>query len=83
MRMYIGQKIHKKRRPTNLSIDEGLVVEARQLGLNISGAAEAGLMQAVKQAKAEQWLSENKQAVKSSNEYVDEFGLPLLRHRNF
>ncbi len=83
MRMSVKQKFHGKRKPTNLSIDQGLVFEARQLGLNISGAAEAGLMQAVKQAKTEQWLAENQHAVKSSNAYVEKFGLPLRRYRNF
>ena len=83
MRMTVAMKTKKNRKPINLSLDEGLIDDARQLGLNISGVAEAGLAQAVSLAKTEQWQLQNKKALESSNAYVEEHGLPLAKHRQF
>ncbi|MBA2781121.1 type II toxin-antitoxin system CcdA family antitoxin [Halomonas kenyensis] len=58
-----------------------LLKEAKALGINISRAAEAGIAEAVKRHKQEQWLKENSSALASSNAYVEANGLPLARHR--
>lgn len=71
------------RKPTNLSLDRALLSEARTLGVNLSQAAEAGLRDAVRDAKATAWTRENAQALASSNDWVDRHGLPLARHRLF
>jgi antitoxin CcdA len=76
-------KITRKKKPTNLSLDVELIQEARDLGLSLSEAAETGLRQAVKQAKEAAWLEENAGAIESSNRYVSEHGLPLERYRMF
>jgi antitoxin CcdA len=73
----------QKRKPTNLSLDRSLLEEARALGINVSRSAEAGIADAVKQRKREQWLRENSDALASSNAYVESHGLPLARHRQF
>lgn len=71
------------RKPTNLSLDSTLLKEARELGINISRSAEAGIAEAVKHHKQQQWLEENADALASSNAYVEANGLPLARHRQF
>ncbi|MFN4157656.1 MAG: type II toxin-antitoxin system CcdA family antitoxin [Gemmobacter sp.] len=71
------------RKPVNLSFDPALVAEARDLGVNVSRAAEAGLRAAVAVARAEAWRADNADAVASSNAWVAEKGLPLARHRLF
>lgn len=71
------------RRATNVTLDVALLGEARALGVNVSQAAEVGLADAVARRRAEQWLVENREAVESSNSYVEAFGLPLARYRNF
>jgi antitoxin CcdA len=60
-----------------------LVDEARALGVNLSQAAEVGLADAVARKRAEVWLAENREALESSNAYVEVHGLPLARYRNF
>jgi antitoxin CcdA len=72
---------HKKR--TNLSIDSQLLQEAKQLGINVSQSAEAGLAQAVSQQKQQRWLQENSQAIESSNDFVAHHGLPLAQYQHF
>ena len=71
------------RRPTNLSIDGSLLREAKSLGINISRSAEAGIAEAVRRQKREQWLQDNAEALQSSNDFLDKNGLPLAQHRHF
>jgi len=71
------------KKPTNLSLDTALLTEARDLKINLSNAAEMGLRQAVAGVKSERWKAENTEALKSSNDWVEQHGLPLDRHRRF
>ena len=71
------------KRATNVSLDTALVAEAQELGVNISLASARGLEQAVKAARAERWLEENKAALDSSNAWVKANGLPLAKYRLF
>jgi antitoxin CcdA len=70
-------------RPTNLSLSASLVSEARELGVNISLAATAGLEEAVAKRRAERWAQENAPALASYNEFVEKSGLPLEKWRLF
>jgi antitoxin CcdA len=60
-----------------------LVGSAKDLGVNISQAAEEGIRRAVSQARAERWKQENQAALNSSNDFVDQHGLPLETSRLF
>jgi antitoxin CcdA len=72
-----------RRKPTNLSLDDALVAEARALGVNLSRAAETGILAAIRAETARRWQEENRGALLSSNAYVAEHGLPLAKHRLF
>ena len=76
-----AQSVPKK--PTNLTLDQRLLSEARSFGVNLSQAAEAGLRRAVKDAKAEAWKRENAKALEASNRWVEENGLPLEKYQPF
>jgi antitoxin CcdA len=71
------------RKPTNLTLAVDLVAEARELGINVSQAAEMGIATAAARLRQERWLAENAGALESSNAYVEEHGLPLARYRSF
>lgn len=71
------------RKATNVTIEPSLLVQAKALHINVSKAAEAGLMQAVAARRAELWLADNQGALESSNAYVQKNGLPLAKFRNF
>jgi antitoxin CcdA len=75
--------LQQDRKATNLSLDRTLIFEAKSLGINISRAAENGLREAVLDARRAQWKSENSAALRSSNDWVDEHGLPLAEYRPF
>ena len=71
------------KKATNVSLAEGLLVEAKELRINISQAAEAGVAQAVAAKRAALWIEENRAAIESSNAYVETHGLPLAGYRMF
>ena len=71
------------RRPTNITLPADLVTEARALGLNVSQACERGLKAEIARSRAAQWQEENREAIASSNEYVERYGLPLSEFRQF
>jgi len=71
------------RRATNVTLPEALVSMAKALGVNISQASEAGLAAAVKKAREQKWLEENKTAIEEYNKYVEEHGLTLEEYRTF
>lgn len=71
------------KRATNVSLAENLITEAKALHINISQAAEAGLMEAIARKRTEFWLKENQEAINSSNDFVEQRGLPLTKHRMF
>ncbi len=72
-----------RKRATNVSLPEDLVAEARNLGINVSNACTKGLAADVKKAREDKWISENWEAIQSSNAWVEEHGLPLAEYRMF
>lgn len=71
------------KKPTNLSLDQALLKEARSFGVNLSQAAEVGVKQALAAAKSAHWKQENAKALQSSNAWVEQNGLPLEPYRKF
>ena len=78
MRMANPQK-----KSTNISLPADLVAEAKELGVNISQAAEKGVVAELAARRRERWLEENRAAIDSNNEWVARHGLPLARYRMF
>jgi antitoxin CcdA len=84
--MHMSSAAHQAaaaRRPTNISLDSRLIAEARALGVNISRACELGLAEQVAEARKARWLAENGPALASSNDHVEQHGLPLAASRLF
>jgi antitoxin CcdA len=71
------------RRSTSLTLDRRLLDEARELGVNISRAAEDGVAQAVRAARARRWREENAAAMDDYNRFIDAHGVPLSEFRKF
>ncbi len=67
----------------NVTLDQALVDEARSLGVSISQVANQGLAAAVKKARGERWLEENRAALDSYNQWVEKNGIPLAKYRMF
>lgn len=72
-----------QRKATNLSLDQAVIAEAKELELNISRIAEEAITEAVRAEKNRRWKEENREAMESSNEWVRKNGLPLAKYRLF
>ena len=71
------------RRPTNVSLDDALVTDAKELGINISRACEAGLERQISEERNRRWKEDNREATEAYNAYIEKYGLPLERYRLF
>jgi len=66
-----------RRKRLNITVREDIIEDARAMDLNISEAAEAGLLAALRKAREEAWLRENADAIRAHNERVERDGLLL------
>lgn len=73
----------ESRRPTNVTLPENLLKDARELRINLSQAAERGVAAEVKAEKERRWLEQNRAAMDSYNEYIEKHGLLLAEYRLF
>lgn len=78
-----SSRTRSPRQRANLTIRPEYVAEARELGINLSEACERGLISAIAEARAAHWLDENREALESSNAWVEVNGLPLASKRLF
>jgi len=66
-----------KRRSVNLTIREDVISAAKDLALNASQAAEAGLIEAVRKARAAAWREDNRTAIEAHNARIEKSGVLL------
>lgn len=62
------------KKPTNVSINSDLLSKARSLKINLSATLESALIKIVNDKQRELWREENKQAIASYNQMVEEHG---------
>jgi antitoxin CcdA len=79
----IGQIPAPMRRATNVTLPVSLVAQAKELGINVSQACEAGLLAEVALQRRKRWLEENRAAMDQYNEYAEKNGVPLAEYRMF
>ena len=65
----------RRKKAANLSVDEGLLEQARRLKLNLSQVLEAGLADAIRRREADAWLAKNRAALQAYNEHVEKHGV--------
>lgn len=62
----------------NLYVDDAVVREARETGLNISRFLEEKLAERARSTRRQQWLEENREAIRQYNERIERDG-PVLQ----
>lgn len=69
------------KRAANVSINQGLLEEAKALDINLSATLERALEAEVRARKRERWLAENRAAIQGYNAWVSEHGVfsPMFR----
>ncbi len=63
------------RKPANLSINAELLQQAKELNINLSQTLERHLAEIVRQARREQWLAENREALDAYNRRIEARGV--------
>ena len=63
------------KRATNVSINQGLLEEARALEINLSATLEKALEAEVRARKRERWLAENREAIAAYNARIERDGM--------
>ncbi|WP_134726670.1 type II toxin-antitoxin system CcdA family antitoxin [Paracoccus luteus] len=67
----------------NLTVEDSVVLEARDYGLNLSRIAEDALRHAVKLERNRRWVEENREALAAYAREVEEHGCILDDLRMF
>ncbi len=62
------------KKSANLSINAELLQQAKELNINLSQTLEQHLAEIVRQARREQWLAENKEALDEYNRRIEAHG---------
>ncbi|MDQ7019949.1 MAG: type II toxin-antitoxin system CcdA family antitoxin [Robiginitomaculum sp.] len=70
-------QLPSRRRSVNLTIRKDVMETVKALRLNASKAAEAGIIQAIREAQEHQWRACNGTAIDQHNERIEQDG-PLL-----
>ncbi len=60
---------------TNVSVDAGLLSEARLRGVNVSASLEEALRETLTRLKREEWLAENLAAIEATHQFLEQHGL--------
>jgi antitoxin CcdA len=71
------------RSKVNLSIDQSVTREARELGVNMSRVAEAAIAEAARLERNRRWRKENREALDAYAQEIEREGLALAHFRTF
>ncbi|WP_298451763.1 type II toxin-antitoxin system CcdA family antitoxin [uncultured Marinobacter sp.] len=62
------------KKAANLSVNSDLLKKTRALNINLSATLERALKEELAKHKADQWVEENRTAIKRYNEFVEQHG---------
>ena len=63
------------KRAANVSVKAELLDKARHLGINLSRTLEDRLTELVREAEAQEWLTQNRRAIDAFNKRVEREGI--------
>ena len=73
--VHMAASRRRSRKRTNLSLRVDLVKRAKRLELNLSEVVETALEAAIQDRERSAWLSENQQAIRDYNAFVEKHGV--------
>ncbi|KGM32146.1 hypothetical protein P409_23120 [Inquilinus limosus MP06] len=74
--MLVRYREDAPKKPVNCSMNSDLVARAKAMGINVSAAAEAGLLTAVEQAERRRIQEETDALMRFWNDHEARFGSP-------
>jgi len=73
--MYTTYDPQAPKKATNLSLNSDLLKQARELDVNLSAVLEEALADVVKERLGQRWLEQNREAIETYNQHVEENGV--------
>ena len=71
------------KKPTNLTVNSDLLNKSRALNINLSAALETVLSQLLAEHARKHWVEQNRNAIRSYNDFVEENGSFGDEYRSF
>ena len=71
------------RKPTNLTVNSDLLMKSRALNINLSAVLEKALSQQLAEHAGNQWVDQNRKAIKAYNQFIEENGCFGDEYRKF
>ena len=71
------------RRPSNLSLGQQIVADAKEIGINLPRASKAGLGEAIRAERNRLWKEENREANAAYVEYLEKNRLSFAEYRRY
>jgi len=62
------------KKPTNVSINQDLLRQAKALNINLSQALEQRLIDLIREARRQEWLQQNQPALDDYNRHIEAHG---------
>ena len=62
------------KKATNLSVNSDLLNKTRALNINLSATLERALKEELAKRETARWVDENRSAIKSYNEFIEQHG---------
>ena len=72
-----------RKRAVNVTVDEDVLAEAKQLGLNLSQVMEEELRKRVTEERTRRWQEENREAIEAHNRFIEKHGIFGEEFRNW
>jgi len=72
-----------RKRAVNVTVDETILAEAKQLGLNLSQVLEDELRKRVTEEKTRRWQEENREAIEAHNSFIEKHGIWSTKYRSW
>jgi antitoxin CcdA len=80
----IGQPLLSgRKRAVNVTVDERVLAEAKELGLNLSQVLEEELRKHVKDEKTRRFQEEHREAIEAHNRFIEKYGIFGEEFRNW
>ena len=71
------------KKATNLSVNSDLLTKSKAMGINLSATLEQALQAKLAKFNADKWATENQNAIRSYNEFVEKHGCFGEEYKDF
>jgi antitoxin CcdA len=72
-----------RKRAVNVTVDETVLAEAKQLGLNLSQILEEELRKRVVEEKTRRFQEEHREAIEAHNRFIEQHGIWSAKYRTW